>query len=142
MLVKDTIREMGFELDDVEFAKEFGNWTLTLFIDRSEGVTIEDCEKVSKAVDPILDEADPISQPYYLSVSSLGLDRPIKKDRDFERNLGKEISVKLYMAKDGQKELEGVLRSFTKDAFVIGSGEDETVILRKDAALVKPLIRF
>ena len=77
------IASMGFELCDVTFQKEYGDWVLTFYIDKQDGVTIDDCEAVSKAIDPLLDEYDPIDQEYVLSVSSLGIDRPLKKDRDF-----------------------------------------------------------
>ena len=124
-------------------SKEYGNWTLTLFIDRDGGVTIDDCEQVSRAVDPILDEADPIAQPYYLSVSSLGLDRPLKRDADYARNLGKELTVRLYAPRDGKKEFLGVLDSFDAERFILRTEKGEsTEFLRKDAALVKPYIRF
>lgn len=95
-LVRGKIAEMGYELDEVEYVKEYGNMVLTLYIDSENGVTIDDCEKVSRAIDPILDENDPIEEAYYLSVSSIGIDRPLKKDRDFERNMGKKLQVKLY----------------------------------------------
>ena len=104
-LLKKTVEELGYELCDVEFVKEYGDWVLTLYIDRPGGVTIDDCERVSRAVDPILDEADPIEQQYFLSVSSLGLDRPLKKDADFQRNLGKRIEIKLFAPVNGTKEL-------------------------------------
>ena len=143
LLVKDLVEGMGFELCDVEYQKEFGNWTLTLFIDKQGGVTIDDCEQVSRAVDPILDEADPIAQPYYLSVSSLGLDRPLKRDADYARNLGKELTVRLYAPRDGKKEFLGVLDSFDAERFILRTEKGEsTEFLRKDAALVKPYIRF
>ena len=142
-LLKDTVETLGFALCDVEFQKEYGNWTLTLFIDRDGGVTIDDCEQVSRAVDPILDEADPIAQPYYLSVSSLGLDRPLKRDADYARNLGKELTVRLYAPRDGKKEFLGVLDSFDAERFIPRTEKGEsTEFLRKDAALVKPYIRF
>lgn len=142
-LLKDTVETLGFTLCDVEFQKEYGNWTLTLFIDRDGGVTIDDCEQVSRAVDPILDEADPIAQPYYLSVSSLGLDRPLKRDADYARNLGKELTVRLYAPRDGKKEFLGVLDSFDAERFILRMEKGEsTEFLRKDAALVKPYIRF
>ncbi len=95
-LVQGTVSELGCELIDVEFQKEQTDWVLTIYIDSPGGVLIDDCERVSRAVEPILDEADPIAQSYFLSVSSPGLDRPLKKDRDFERNMGKDIVVKLY----------------------------------------------
>ena len=95
-LLRPVVSQMGYELDEVEFIKEHGNWVLTLYIEKPDGtVTLDDCEAVSRAVDPILDEADPIEQAYYLSVSSIGIDRPLKKDRDYERNLGNKITAKL-----------------------------------------------
>ena len=141
-LVLDTVRSLGFELCDVEFAKEFGNWVLTLFINKEGGVTIDDCELVSKAVDPVLDAADPIEQAYYLSVSSLGLDRPIKKDADFARNLGGEVEVKLYAPREGKKELMGLLQAFDSDAFTLAVDGATVTLARKDAALIKPVVHF
>lgn len=141
-IVRETVENMGYELCDVEFQKEFGNWVLTLFINNDGGVNIDDCEQVSKAVDPILDEADPIEQQYYLSVSSLGLDRPLKKDGDFRRNMGNAITVKLYAPLNGKKEYEGVLSAFDEKTLTLTAGETETVINRKDAASIKPVIQF
>lgn len=152
-LCKQTIEDMGFTLCEVEFQKEYSDWVLTFFIDKEGGVTIDDCENVSRALEPILDEADPIEQAYYLSVSSLGLDRPLKKDADYERNLGKELEVRLYAPikpasgkGKGIKELVGVLKSYDAEAFTLVCGEKdkekEYTILRKDAALVRPYIDF
>lgn len=142
-IVKDTVTELGFELCDVEFAKEYGDWVLTLFINKEGGVTIDDCETVSRAVDPVLDEKDPIAQQYYLSVSSLGIDRPLKKDADFQRNLGIELVIKLYTPLNGKKEYIGTLESFDGEKFtVIDEKTEQITFLRKDAALVKPNIRF
>lgn len=142
-LLKETVEGMGFSLEEVTFLKEYGNWTLTLFIDKENGVTIDDCEAVSKAVDPILDEHDPIPQAYYLSVSSIGLDHPIKKDSDFRRNLGKEISVKLYAPMNGNKDFEGILTDFDEKTFSLKTEKvDVLKIERKDAALIKPVIHF
>ena len=141
-IVRSTVESLGFELCDVEFTKEAGNWVLTLYIDREGGVTIDDCETVSHAVDPILDMADPIPQSYYLSVSSPGIDRPLKKDADFRRNLGKKIEIRLYAPKDGKKEYAGVLKEFTDDSLTITDGEKTISILRREAALVRPYIEF
>lgn len=142
-LLKDKIAELGFELCDVEFAKEYGNWELTLFINKDGGVDLNDCETVSRAVDPILDEADPIEQSYYLSVSSLGLDRPLKKTRDYERNMGNELIVKLFVPFEGKKEWIGILQEYDEESFTILT-EDERLltVTRKEAALVKPYLRF
>ena len=141
-IVRDTVESLGFELCDVEFAKEAGNWVLTLFIDRKGGVTIDDCETVSRAVDPILDEEDPIQQSYYLSVSSLGLDRPLKKEADFKRNLGKMIEIRLYAPINGKKEYCGVLEQFDDESVTIVCRTGPVSILRKDAALIRPHIEF
>lgn len=143
-LVESTVDGLGYELVEVQYKKEQGHMVLTLFIDSPNGIKMEDCERVSRAVDPILDEADPISEQYYLSVSSLGLDRPIKSDRDFERNLGKKVAVKLYAPKDGKKEFTGLLEGFDQLSFVITdlkSGE-QLNFLKKEASSVKPVIEF
>ena len=141
-LVKGVVETLGFELCDVEFQKEYGSWVLTLYIDRPEGVNIDDCERVSKAVDPILDEADPIEQAYMLSVSSLGLDRPLKKDADFARNIGKRIEVKLYSPLDGKKEFVGELIRFDEASATILLNGAELVLERKSIALARPELVF
>ena len=146
--VRATVEALGFEQDEVEYQKEQGNWVLTLYIDAPEGVTLDDCERVSHAVDPILDEADPIPDAYYLSVSSIGLDRPLKKDRDFARNIGNKLDVKLYAPVNKKKEFLGTLVSFDADSFTIalvekgGAAGSKMTIARKDAALVRPHIDF
>ncbi len=141
-LVLNTVTELGYELVDVEFQKEQTDWVLTLYIDSSSGISLDDCERVSRAVEPVLDEADPIVQSYFLSVSSPGLDRPIKKDRDFERNIGKDIIVKLYAAVDKKKEFIGTLKEFDAQSFTIESKGNIRCFLRKDAASIKPHIVF
>ena len=142
-LTAETIRSLGFSLEDVEFQKEYGDWVLTLFIDKEGGVTIDECELVNNAVEPILDREDPIEQPYYLSISSLGLDRPLKKDRDFQRNLGKELEIKLYAPQDGKKEFTGILKAFDAESFTVETEKaGQRAFSRKDAALVRPLIKF
>ena len=142
-LLRPVVSHMGYELDEVEFIKEHGNWVLTLYIEKPDGtVTLDDCEAVSRAVDPILDEADPIEQAYYLSVSSIGIDRPLKKDRDYERNLGNKITAKLYAPHKGKKEFIGELIAFDENSFTIEVNGAEMKILRKDASSVRPYIDF
>jgi ribosome maturation factor RimP len=142
-LVAKPIEEMGYELVDTEFKKEQDKWVLTLYIDSPNGITIDDCERVSKTVDPILDEADPIEQTYYLSVSSPGIDRPIKSDRDFKRNINKRVTVKLYAPIGGSKEFAGTLTDYDEDKFFLQTDKNENIsILRKDAAIIKPYIEF
>ncbi len=142
-LLKSTVEQLGFELCDVEFKKEYGDWVLTLFIDKEGGVNIDDCERVSRAVEPVLDENDPIEQQYTLSVSSLGLDRPLKRDRDYARAMGKELEVRLYVPRDGSKERTGTLTAYDADTLTLTLEDGSSfVVAKKDAALVRPHIRF
>ena len=142
LLLKTIVEGLGYELCDVEFVKEYGDWVLTLYIDKPGGVSIDDCELVSRTVDPILDETDPIEQQYYLSVSSLGLDRPLKKDADYQRNLGKRIEVKLFAPLNGKKEFTGELVRFDETSLVIRDGETERMLERKAVALARPELTF
>ena len=141
-LLKDPVESMGYTLCDVEFIKEHGDWVLTLYIDKPGGVSIDDCESVSRAVDPLLDEADPVEQTYFLSVSSLGLDRPLKKDADYERNLGKRIEIKLFAPKNGKKEFAGELIRFDENSVVIRMETGELTLERKAIALARPELVF
>lgn len=147
-LCRPTVERLGFELCDVEYKKEYADWVLTFYINKEGGVTIDDCETVSRALEPVLDEADPIAEAYVLSASSLGIDRPLKKEADYRRNIGTELEIRLYTPlKTGtgkpKKELTGVLKSFTEDAFTVETAAGETLtLLKKDAALVRPYIRF
>lgn len=142
-LCKAKIESMGFELYDVEYQKEYGDWVLTFYIDKPGGVNIDECEAVSRAIEPILDEADPIDTEYMLSVSSLGIDRPLKKQRDFERAMGTELEIKLYAPQSGKKQWIGTLVSFDADSFTVET-EAKTLLTvqKKDCALVRPNIRF
>ncbi len=142
LLLKQPVAELGYELCDVEFIKEYGDWVLTLYIDKEGGVNIDDCERVSRAVDPLLDEADPIEQAYMLSVSSLGLDRPLKKDADYSRNLGKRVEFKLFAPKDGKKEFTGELIAFDETSVTIKLDKGELVLERKAIALARPELIF
>ena len=147
-LCRETVERLGFVLWDVEFQKEFGDWVLTFYIDKEGGVTIEDCEAVSRALEPVLDEKDPIEQAYTLSVSSLGLDRPLKLAKDYARNLDKPIEVRLYsplkMASGRSlKQMHGTLVRFDDESFVLRTeGGKEHTIQKKDAALIRPYIEF
>ena len=142
-LLRGPIEQMGYALDEVEFKKEQGNWVLTLYLDADRPITLEDCEKVSRMADPLLDEADPIEQAYYLSVSSIGLDRPIKKDKDFQRNLNKQVDVKLYAPLNKKKEYSGTLARFDAESFTLSLPNGEELSLkRKDASSIKPHLEF
>lgn len=115
---------------------------LTLYIDHPDGVSLDDCELVSNAVDPVLDAADPIEQAYYLSVSSLGIDRPLKTDKDYKRNIGKVMDVKLYAPLNGKKEFSGTLTAFDEETYTIELKSGSETIERKKTALIRPHIDF
>ncbi len=108
-LIKETVESQGVELWDVRFVKEGASWYLRVFIDKKDGITIDDCTNVSHAIDPVIDEADPIDKSYYLEVCSPGLERELSKPEHFEKMIGEEIKIKLYKAVDGVKEWRGKL---------------------------------
>ena len=110
-LIKETVEEQGVSLWDVRFLKEGASWYLRVFIDNPNGISIDDCTNVSHAIDPIIDEADPIDVSYYLEVCSPGLERELTRPNHFEKSVGKTVKIKLYKAIDGVKELTGILKS-------------------------------
>ena len=129
--------ECGVELADLEFVKEGANWYLRVYIDKEGGVTIDDCEAVSRALEAKLDEADPIEQAYILEVSSPGIDRPLKKEEDFVKYQGEMIDVKLYKAQEGRKQFQGKLLGLADG--VVSLEEDGKIFAfeRKDIASVR-----
>lgn len=141
-LLEKPVNDLGYELYDVEFAKEAEGFVLTLYIDSPNGITLDDCEKVSRAVDPILDEHDPIDQAYFLSVSSVGLDRPLKTDRDFERNIGSDIDIKLYAPVDGKKTMTAKLIAYDRENITVETAGRECLLPRKSLAQVRLHIDF
>ena len=114
-LARPAVEEQGCSLWDVEYVKEAGSWYLRLYIDKEGGVSIDDCEAVSRAVDPLLDEADPIQDAYTFEVSSAGADRVLKRPEHFAAFLGAEVDVKFYRAIDGQKSCTGVLEDRSEE---------------------------
>ncbi len=144
-LVRPFAEQFGLELVEVEYAKKYGGMHLTVTIDKEGGVSLEDCERLHRAIDEPLDELDPTDgASYTLNVSSLGIDRPLKTERDFRRNLQQEITVKLYAPQEGKKVWEGVLISYDfPQAFTLkcSNGQERTFQI-KETALVEPLIRF
>ncbi len=111
-LVQDTVESCGVSLWDVRFVKEGASHYLRIFIDKPEGISINDCTDVSHAVDPVIDEADPIDGSYYLEVCSPGTDRELVRPHHFEYGMGKEVTVRLFKAIDGKKEFTGVLKNY------------------------------
>lgn len=108
-LIKETVEAQGVELWDVRFLKEGASWYLRVFIDKEDGISIDNCTDVSHAIDPIIDEADPIDKAYYLEVCSCGIERELSRKEHFQKCLGQEVKIKLYKAIDGVKEFRGVL---------------------------------
>lgn len=142
-LTTEAITRLGYTLVDVEFQKEQSDWVLTLYIDKEGGVTIEDCECVSRAIEPMIDEADPIAQSYFLSVSSPGLDRPLKNKQDYLRSIGKDIIIKLYAKRDGEKEFSGIIKAYENESICVTCKDgEERVFQLKEIAQAKPTIEF
>ena len=142
-LVLPIIEENDFELVDVEYVKEAGNNYLRIYIDKEGGITVNDCELVSRQLGDLLDEEDFISSAYILEVSSPGLGRPLKKEKDFARSIQKEVEVKLYKQINKQKEYTGILVDYDKDKIRLELDEDETIeIPRNIIALIRLAFDF
>ena len=135
--------EYGFELVDVEYVKEGSTWYLRAYIDKPGGIDINDCEKVSRRLSDLLDEKDYIEDAYILEVSSPGLGRPLKKEKDFKRSMGEEVEIRTYRMIDKQKEFTGVLTGYDADTVTIAM-EDETekTFDRSDIALIRLAFEF
>ncbi len=143
-LVTPIVETLGLQFVDCDLKKERGNLTLTIYIDKPSGITLSDCEAVSKAIDEPLDELDVThGESYNLNVSSPGLDRPLKKEIDFKRNLNKEVLVKFYKTNEnGKKQMEGTLTAYTTDNFTILVQNEPIVIEKKLVAIITPVIKF
>ena len=142
-LVQPTVEQLGYKLIEVEFtSKKAAVDELVLYIDHENGIGLEDCEAVSAAVDPLLDEADPIEDAYILCVSSPGIDRPIVTDADYEAHIGQKVDVKLYQKIEGSKEFAATLVSFTADLVTLTTEKKEIQIQRDKIALLRPHIDF
>ncbi|HWR55059.1 MAG TPA: ribosome maturation factor RimP [Negativicutes bacterium] len=140
-LVADIIKGSDLELVDVEFVKE-RDWYLRVFLDKAGGIEIEDCRRVSEALEKKLDALDPIEQSYYLEVSSPGLDRPLKKARDFTRHTGDIVEIHTFTPLNGQKEFIGELRGLREGVITILQDNQEVDIPQEKAALVRLHISF
>ena len=136
------LAEHNFELWDVEYVKEAGTWYLRAYIDKEGGIAVDDCEVISRILSDWLDETDFIEDSYILEVSSPGLGRPLKKERDFERSLGEEVEIRLYKAQNKQKEFTGILKAYDKETVTIETAEGELVFERPDIALIRLAFDF
>lgn len=142
-LLEPIMTQNNFELVDVEYVKEGGNWYLRAYIDKPGGISVDDCELVSRALSDLLDEHDFIPDAYILEVSSPGLGRQLKKEKDFKRSIGKEVDVKLYKAIEKQKEFTGVLSSYDEEKITLTFEDESTLdILRSNIALIRLAFDF
>ena len=141
-LVEPIIDSLQCELVDIEYKKEGSQWYLRIYIDKTGGVTIDDCQAVSEQVSKLLDEKDPIPHSYILEVSSQGLDRVLKKDSDFKRFKGSLIDVSLYKSIEGRKKYRGVLIDFTDEFLTVEVKEKTIDFKRSDIAMVRLAVEF
>lgn len=141
-LVLPIVDEFGFDLWDVEYVKEGSEYYLRAYIDKDGGITIDDCVDVSRKLSDKLDEDDFIDGEYILEVSSPGVERALKKDRDFDKSIGKDVYVKLYKAIDKQKEFVGKLISYDKTVVTVEIDGNNTEFTRSDTALIRLYVEF
>lgn len=134
--------ELEIDLVDVEYIKEFGNNFLRVYIDKPGGISLDDCQIVSEKISKFLDEKDPIKDHYYLEVSSPGLDRPLKTDKDLQRNIGEEIEISLYQGLNGRKKFEGQLVSFDDNSITINFNDNNSDLPRELISLIKLKVNF
>ena len=141
-LAEPVARENGVELWDVEFVKEAGTQYLRVYIDKPEGICVQDCEAVSRALDPILDEEDPIPGSYHFEVCSAGLERALKRPRDFEQFMGSPVLVKLYTPKGGRKEFPGTLTGYEDGRVTLTMGNETLIFEKSEVAMVRLRVEF
>lgn len=135
--------EKGFETVDVEYVKEAGQFYLRVYIDKEGGISLNECEEVSRELSPKLDENDFIEENYYLEVSSPGIDRALKRDKEFVKYKGRDVEIKLYKAIDGVKQFEGELVGLDEENnIVVIINNEEMKFNRKDVAIIRLAIRF
>ena len=132
----------GCSLWDVEYVREGSERFLRLFIDKEGGVNINDCEAIARAMDPILDEKDPIPESYHFEVCSAGLERPLKRPGDFEKFMGSPILVKLYRPRNGLKEIPGILRGYEEGKVTVEAGKETITFEKSEVALVRLRLEF
>ena len=139
---KPIVEAHGCTLWDVEYVREGSERFLRLYLDKEGGVDITDCEAVSRAVDPILDEKDPIPDSYHFEVCSAGLERALKRPGDFERFMGSAITVKLYRPRNGLKEFPGILRGYEDGRVTVEAGKETITFEKSEVALVRLRVEF
>lgn len=141
-LARPVVEANGCSLWDVEYVKEAGSWYLRVYIDKDTGVSIDDCEAVSRVLSDLLDEADPIQDPYTFEVSSAGADRALKKPEHFQAFLGAPVDVKFYRAQNGQKTCTGTLTGYQDGGITLELDGEEVTFPKEDVASVRLHIGF
>ena len=136
------VESFGCELWDVEYVREGSERYLRLYIDKEGGVDIDDCEKIHRAVDPVLDEKDPISESYHFEVCSAGLERALKRPSDFAQFMDSPILVKLYRPRNGLKEIPGILRGYEEGKMTLEAGKETITFEKSEVALVRLRVEF
>ena len=136
------VEEAGCKLWDVEYVREGSERYLRLYIDKDGGVDIEDCERIHRAMDPILDEKDPIPESYHFEVCSAGLERALKRPSDFAQFMGSPILVKLYRPRSGLKEIPGILRGYEDGVVTVEAGKETITFQKSEVALVRLRVEF
>ena len=141
-LAEPVVQAHGCQLWDVEYVREGDQRFLRIFLDKETGVDINDCEAISRAMDPLLDEADPIAESYYFEVCSAGLERTLKRPSDFERFMGSTITVKLYRPRNGLKEIPCVLSGYENGKVTVTAGKETITFEKSEVALVRLRVEF
>ena len=141
-LILPILDRMQFELVDVEYVKEGGIYYLRAYIDKEGGITVNDCEAVAREMNVLLDEKDFIPDSYTFEVSSPGLGRPLKKEKDYVRNMGKEVEIRTYRAINRNKEFYGILTAYDKGSVTIDADGEEMCFDRSDIALIRQAVHF
>ena len=136
------IEENGCTLWDVEYVREGADRYLRIYIDKEGGIDIDDCEKIHRAIDPILDEKDPIAESYHFEVCSAGLERALKRPGDFARFMDSPVLVKLYRPRNGLKEIPGILRGYEEGKVTVEAGKETVTFEKSEVALVRLRVEF
>lgn len=138
-LITNQIQTLGYNLYDVEYVKEGKDYFLRIFIDKDTGISLDDCEKVSNAINDILDKADFIKEQYFLEVSSTGVERVLKKDKHLKNNIGVRVQVKLFKQLNGKKQYEGVLQDFDDTNIILETSSQILKIERQNIGQIKTI---
>lgn len=136
------VEQLGCKIWDVEYVREGSERYLRIYIDKDGGVDIDDCEKIHRAIDPILDEKDPIAESYHFEVCSAGIERALKKPGDFEAFMGSAILVKLYRPRNGLKEIPCILRGYADGKITVDAGKESITFEKSEVALVRLRVEF